>query len=187
MKELVRGVVLFLGRLFVIFPVLWYAREGDPYPWWMTTPDDDFELLRDYELDRPKHFGWYEPVVRRVYGVLGRYWGDVYWLGWRNKLYGLAYRWRVEPVKYVVTYDWLRARMERKAWRVGRWDVAVVYLLKLESRTYWQVQVMGLLVGFQAGVALNPIWNSQPGAVVRRINMDGRPVFGFRSAASLRR
>lgn len=54
--------------------------RGD-LPWWLSW----FETF-----DERLPGGMYEPTVRKVYARVGRYWCSVYWLAWRNRMFGLA-------------------------------------------------------------------------------------------------
>lgn len=56
--------------------------------WWLETPDN--RLPGDLK----------EPTVRKVYERFGFYLTSVYWLGWRNRAYGLSCRLGVRPEKH---------------------------------------------------------------------------------------
>lgn len=132
---------------------------GGRYPAWLVTPDDP---------ESP--FGKYEETVREVYARFGRYLGDVYWLAWRNVLYGLAYRFKPARFKGVTDYSALGRRIEQR----GRLTVYCVEGLQL-----WQYQLGGfeLLAGWMVrGAALDPFTPRAP------VNMEFRPVFSVRKA-----
>jgi hypothetical protein len=154
----------FLGLLLLaltplnLVAVLIAARRGR-YPWWMVTPDDP-----------ASPFGQYEPTVRKMYEKVGRYWGDVYWLGLRNSLYGLRYRLKPARFKGVTDYSNFRRHIEAR----GNLTVYCVEGLRL-----WQYRrgSFELLAGWMVrGAALDPFTPRQ------LINMEFRPVFSLRRA-----
>ena len=158
------GLLLLALTPFNLAAVLIAARRGR-YPWWMVTPDDPFVR------GEAAHFGAYEPSVRAVYARLGRYLGDVYWLGLRNSLYGLRYRLKPGRYKSTVYYG----EFERSLDTRRRW--LTVY--RVDGLTEWQVNVgpFELLAGWHVrGVVLDPATPRQP------VNMEFRPIFSLRRA-----
>jgi hypothetical protein len=79
-----------------------YAIKGQ-YPDWALTPDDPVSP-----------FGKAEPTMKLIYKYLGRYVGDVIWLGFRNTAYGFSYKhgkpdWLKEPT---IKYESLAGNLE---------------------------------------------------------------------------
>jgi hypothetical protein len=153
-----QGLVLLLLWPAALLAVLVCARRGR-YPWWLLTPDDPVSP-----------FGQYEATVRAVYARVGRYWGDVYWLGIRNTLYGLRYALKPARFKGVQDYSALGRRITPR----GRLTTFCV-----EGYVLWQVRLGGfdLLAGWMTrGAALDPFTPRQP------VNMEFRPVLSVRRA-----
>lgn len=154
----------FLGLLLDIagFParaLVFIFAIGGRYPWWMVTPDDPVSP-----------FGRYEATTRAVYERFGRYAGDVYWLAWRNVLFGLAYK--LKPAKYKALQNY--SHLERSAVQRGRVTTFIVDGLPL-----WQINLgpFELLAGWMVrGAVLDPHTIRQP------VNMEFRPVFSPRRA-----
>jgi hypothetical protein len=132
------------------------AVKGN-YPQWMITPDDPVSP-----------FGQYEETVRKVYEKRGRYWGDVYWLGFRNVLFGLAYEWKPAWLKRMKSYEDMPT--EKTTFLM----VTTVKLFDLREYTI-NLGLFSLILGNK----LSPIHNGKKDPV-RAINMDGRPVFSIR-------
>jgi hypothetical protein len=132
---------------------------GGRYPWWMVTPDDPVSP-----------FGTYEATVRAVYARFGRYLGDVYWLAWRNVLYGLSYRLKPAVFKGVVDYTvfatWALPRR-------GGW----LYVCEDYALRQWGIGRFEILAGWMVrGAVLDPLAPRQP------VNMEFRPIFSVRRA-----
>lgn len=191
MKYTLLGLLQFLAGFLATPVVMWQARTRR-YSAWVLTPDDPFvRPLRDRE-ERPEHFGWNEPTVRAFYAKHGRYWGDVYWLGWRNRAFGLAYRLKPEFLKSpdLTSYEPMRRAMSRTAGRV-----VTTYRYRPHHRlqaidghkplTMRAVDVG--LFGILIGPRIDNIWHSEPTRVVVHPNMDGRPALAFRSRKALKR
>jgi hypothetical protein len=167
MKVVLQALALKLLWLVAWLPVAWMARKGR-YAWWAITPDDPFAMGAPVP-----HFGHYEPRVRAVYARYGRFWGDLYWLGFRNVAYGLAYRWKPQWLKGPQDYS-------RMPFAVRFWGpVRLTLLYKL-----WEAEVELGLVKIIVGSKLSPIVNYDPSvARSRPINMDGRPTLSLRKGA----
>lgn len=139
----------------------------------LDTPDDAF-AQGTVPADQPKHYGAYEATVRKVYAKAGRFWGDVYWLGWRNVLFGLQYRWKPDWLKGLYTYKYLLWSVRR-----GRWlDRIVLEPDNPRELREWRLHAGGLFT-MVLGYQLTQILNTQADVHVRPINMDGRPAFKF--------
>jgi hypothetical protein len=159
---MLRGALLGLLIDLIAIParvlVLLFAIGGR-YPWWLLTPDDPVSP-----------FGSYESTVRSVYARFGRYVGDVYWLAWRNVLFGLAYRFKPARFKGLTDYRALPRSLVKR----GRLTIYSAAGLGL-----WQYRVGGfeLLAGWMTrGAVLDPDTPRRP------INMEFRPVFSVRRA-----
>lgn len=155
-----KGFLLAILGFFVMPLVAIYAIRGK-YPWWMVTPDDPVSP-----------FGQYEQTVVEQYKK-GRWWGDVYWLGFRNSVYGLKYKYKPDYLKEITSYRPIQLRMKR---RVSKNKVVLV----LDGLTETTLSIGPFRVIY--GYRLSPIWNWEPSHGVRPINMDGRPVFSIRLA-----
>ncbi len=129
------------------------------YPAWLVTPDDP---------ESP--FGKYEPTVREVYARFGRYLGDVYWLAWRNVLFGLSYRFKPARFKGLIDYSDLRRTITARG---------ALTIFCVEGYQLLQLRVGGfeVLAGWMVrGAALDPLTRRQP------VNMEFRPIFSLRKA-----
>ena len=132
---------------------------GGRYPAYLVTPDDP---------ESP--FGKYEPTVREVYARFGRYLGDVYWLAWRNVLFGLSYRFKPARFKGLIDYSGLRRTIDPRG---------AITMYCVEGYRLLQLRVGGLefLAGWMVrGAALDPLTRRQP------VNMEFRPIFSIRKA-----
>lgn len=166
-----------------------YAIRGR-YPWWMLTPDDPVSPFGSGTTPTASREGSQMAVYRR----LGRYAGDVVWLAWRNCGYGLNYT--LKPA-------WLKNEKIRYE------DLHVDYeLLSYSRRRFWLAQPDGtwlwetqrefgpfiMLTGFR----IEPIFNGARENALRASrgeeraprpafhpNLDGRPIFSFRTARTM--
>jgi hypothetical protein len=155
-----KGFLLVILGFLVMPLVAVYAIFGK-YPWWMVTPDDPVSP-----------FGQYEETVVKQYKI-GRWWGDFYWLGLRNSLYGLKYKYKPDYLKNLSSYLPFQRRMKRFVSK----NKAVLCLDGL-TETVLSVGPFRIIYGYR----LSPIWNWEPSHGMRPINMDGRPIFSIRLA-----
>lgn len=130
------------------------------YPWWLVTTDDPHSP-----------FGQYEETVRETYTRFGRWAGDVYWLAFRNCLYGLAYWFKPEAFKGVTDYSHLHL-WSNVGPRSTFYSAAGYEQLTIELGP-WFVLMLGWKVD---NVVLDPDTPRQ------RVNMDFRPIFSIRKA-----
>lgn len=168
-----------LADLFALPLVMVFAIRGK-YPWWMVTPDDP-----------TSPFGQYEPTVREVYEAFGRYWGDVYWLGWRNRNYGISYKYKP---------DWLKDPSIRyRDLTMYRDEELNTIILRQPDGTLLRektIKVGPLYIIY--GHRLRPIWDARQdeldrekqglplvGWPLKRINMDCRPILTIRTKRTL--
>lgn len=144
-----------------------FCRKAEDWPYWLITPDDPFLL------GEASHWGEYEPTVRKVYSRFGRIIGDIYWLGWRNVLYGLRYQLKPKsllPQPPDMNYAHLHTSVHKYGplyvWMVERYGMLELSMGKIKLIAGWKVDRM---VDDKLG---------------RReaINMDARPVFSLRRA-----
>lgn len=144
-----------IAGLFAWIPVSIFAIWGK-YPKWLLTPDDPVSP-----------FGQYEPTVKKIYDKCGCYVGDLYWLGFRNTLYGLSYALKPKYLKSLTSY--------RALTRVVRvyGCVRVVSVGHLR-----EITIRGFGLAFIWGNRLSPILENQDD--LHHPNMDGRPVFSIR-------
>ena len=184
MKSLLAGLLtlclLPISTILTPLLVALYARSGR-YPAWLVTPDDPFVL--EPAESRPPHFGHYEEAVRKFYARFGRFWGDIYWLGFRNTLYGLAYARKPQWLKDLTTYEVLQPCLQRRTY-AGFIDLTFIAPNEHGFERLWEARVNLGILGIIIGHKLSPIFNAEPGTPYRAINMDGRPVFSFRSPRS---
>jgi len=162
MRGALLGLLLILLRPFALLAVMVCAIRGK-YPWWLITPDD---------LPRPgaPHFGHYEPTTRSVYARFGRYWGDVYWLGWRNALFGLAY-WFKPAALYPDRERITRVRV--LCW--GLWCPGLVCTVNGYSMLRLEIGRIVLLAGYKVDrMVFDPRTPRDP------VNMEGRPILSLR-------
>jgi hypothetical protein len=152
------GFVIFLLSLAAPVVTIPFAVLGK-YPTWLLTPDD-----------KVSPFGQYEETVRKVYGRFGRIVGDWYWLGLRNRLLGLSYKFKPSCLLGVSSYNHL----------VILGDGNKVYLVD-GDKTYVEKTIslgpFKIISGYRLTPVLNTIREDNP---VRPINMDGRPIFSIR-------
>lgn len=139
--------------------VLFCAIRGN-YPWWMVTPDDPISP-----------FGKSEPAVAKVYAKRGRWCGDVYWLAFRNCLYGLTYWLKDDKFKGRTFYGAWQP-MTREGDGTGRETVYNVAGLKQWVRNYGSLTVI-------AGWKIKGVFND-PMTVRQLVNMEFTPVFSIR-------
>lgn len=147
---------------FILVPI--FAIFGK-YPWWMLTPDDTVSP-----------FGMYEEAMRKAYKK-GRWWGDVVWLAWRNRFYGLLYSFKPKDLYPVIDinghncYRHLKRKIENKSWYI-KYTVTtpsgnsysmyeIPYFLKRGGQFGWKVDSM----------VMDPFFPRKD------INMEGRPIF----------
>lgn len=163
-------LALMLGGLFwlpALLPVAMLAvvvscAFHGHYPWWVITPDDPVSP-----------FGSYEPTVRKVYATFGRFVGDVYWLAFRNVLFGLSYSFK--PTALFPVND--RYEHLKRAWKKTkygtRFEAAGYVMRRFELSKLW------VLVGWKVdSIVLDP---STKRAL---LNMEGRPIFSFRLSSN---
>lgn len=191
----IQGLFLFVAGWFVLPVVMWQARSGR-YSWWLDTPDDPFVAG-----ELAPHYGAYEESVRRVYARWGRYWGDVYWLGVRNRLIGLAAHWRPRWLDHVKTYRSVQSGMVVESGRFVTFyqfnplitDEAFSAMLAELGAWPWELDYLECwVIDFRlfaviAGSRIDNIWHADPDAPVRHPNVDGRPTFTFRSRKAMQR
>lgn len=162
------GLLLHLLRPFATLAVLVYAIRGR-YPVWMITPDD---------LPRAgaKHFGEYEETVRNIYARFGRYVGDVYWLGFRNVLYGLAYMLKPKALyPHSVERWYTHLGAESTSYKLFNKEFLITYKVSGYGMIRLKIGPVVLLAGYK----VDSIWNN-PDEPRDPINMEGRPILSVR-------
>lgn len=170
------GLALFLLQPVASLLVAVLVARGR-VPWWADTPDDPYSTGERVDIGdgagpvAAPYRGYYEQGVRRVHQLLGPRVADVYWLAWRNVLFGLRYRFKPAWLKQLRSYDGLTFSVER---RLG----ADVLRLRELSEYRWTLGPLVLIWGS----ALTQIRKHDPKQPVRRVNMDGRPIFTVRTA-----
>lgn len=192
-------VCLLLPFDFVMIPVVAVLAIFGRYPKWFITPDDPVSP-----------FGLYEPAMRRAYygtdqlpcvfrdgrvvvvglgGVplrprgLRRWWGDFYWLGLRNRMYGFAYAFKPSCLMPGpdLTYRHLagKARSWFGGYIGGGW---VTEMHEVAGHRMWVIKLCNLFghpFGIMFGYKVDTI-SKDPYTKRKAINMEGRPVFSIR-------
>lgn len=159
--EALKGLALLVLGWFAPLPAAYYAFTSRHYPWWLVTPDDPIPP-----------FGQYEQKVRTVYERWGPRVGDFYWLGVRNRLYGLSRHWT--PETFSGSHNIPLTTKES-------WGPVTLYL----SRGYWQLRMHFGLFGFYLGSMLEPYYYWE--GPFKQPNMAGRPICSFRSRKAMKR
>lgn len=166
------------------FLVLLCAIRGK-YPWPLLTPDDPVS-----PFGCGTSGGDVEPTVQKVYAKFGRYIGDIYWLGWRNSNYGLAY-W-LKP-------DWLKdPNIKYEDLIVGYTSGGMYTVLQPDGTLLWErnrkVGPFTLITGFRVAPIVEGALENRcrlaaggPRAPrpARHPNMDGRPIVSLRTRRTL--
>ena len=160
-----KGFLLFLLGFFAWIPVLFYAIRGK-YPDWALTPDDPVSP-----------FGQYEETVKKVYEKFGRYIGDVYWLGFRNKLYGLKYKYKIPGLKGITDYQYLLTNKQALYYKNAS---ITKYDLLLDGEVYSQHTIRLWKLYIMFGYKIDSVHNDKH-SPRQPINMEGRPFFTIRT------
>ena len=159
----VQLVLLELARLAAPLVTLVY-RGG-----WFNTPDDP-----------ASPHGQYEPKMRGIYARWGARVNDWWWLGVRNRAYGLAYAMKPRELKARVTYDGLTFHR----WCDGASRFTIVgEVTECAIDCGW----FHVLIGRRVTPIYNEIQENrrraeagEPLIPYRPVNMDGRPILSLR-------
>lgn len=139
---------------------------------WFNTPDDP-----------ASPHGMYEPMMQRLHARWGTRRADWWWLGVRNRAYGLAYAMKPREFKRLTSYRDCQCTREwrgrtRLTWVDGWCERAIA------------LGPVHLLVGHRVTPIYNEAnenWNrAQEGLdpiPFRPVNMDGRPILSLRAGA----
>jgi hypothetical protein len=146
-----------------------------PYPRWVDTIDDPY--VRD---GVGAHRGEYEPTVRAVYERYGRVIGDIYWLGFRNSMYGFVLSFKPDQLKPrydvgrgVYNYSHLLDGMSQRA--IGYW-IAIYTVVDYRAIVVWPPGPFWLVFGWKVDTMVrDPLGARHP------INAEARPTFSIRS------
>jgi hypothetical protein len=159
------GFLIFLltPLAWVLVPLCACVRR---YPAWLLTPDDPVSP-----------YGQYEPTVRTVYARFGRWVGDVYWLGFRNTWYGLAYALKPAALKTLPDYAAMHVTVDSDDGHTWRTRVRGDGVDITETVRTWRG--WALITGYRCSPIANRAADHGP---LRHPNMDGRPVFSLRRA-----
>lgn len=141
---------------------------------WFNTPDDP-----------SSPHGLYETKMRRILAKYGRYWSDWWWLGVRNRAYGLRYALKPNEFKGL----WYEGLGILEFGRTTRGRVRVTRVL---TRKEWAIDFGRFHVLY--GYRMTPIYNElvrnynalllsgyEWDVPFRPINMDARPLLSIRS------
>jgi hypothetical protein len=120
--------------------------------------------------------GMYEQKMQGIHARFGTWIADWWWLGVRNRAYGLAYNLKPELFRNLSSYEHLQ--MYRHA--IGR---SVYTVIEGYTERVIQFKRFHVIIGYR----LTPIWdevmNNRNGAGIpfRPVNMDARPIFSIRA------
>lgn len=129
-------------------PARWQPEpiiRGDLPRWarWWETPDERLPG------------GMYEPTVESIYKRFGRYWCSVYWLGIRNRMYGLSFALFGEPAESITPsrtqkflgplhFDWgYFVYFATPDFTVERCSFIKIWDFKIKSNRGWWKKVLG--------------------------------------------
>jgi hypothetical protein len=140
-----------------------FYRQG-----WFVTPDDPVSP-----------HGQYEPKMCRIRELFGNWVADWWWLGVRNRAYGLRYALKPEYFKTLSSYENLPvSRYWRGPVRVTKVSGFAEYALSLKR---FHV-IYGLrMTPIYNEIKQNAVEGDQPKIPFRPVNMDARPIFSIRS------
>jgi hypothetical protein len=161
------------------------------YPQFMRTPDDPVSPFGCGTTPTAST----EATMQWIYAHLGRYVGDVVWLGWRNSGYGVTYyckpQWLKDPT---IRYETLKMRIE------GRYgEKRLTFWLQCPDGT-WMHETQRRFGPFVllTGYRIEPIWNGRMENLNRWVrgeervprpgfhpNMDGRPIVSIRTKRTM--
>ena len=137
-----------------------FYRDG-----WFNTPDDPLSP-----------HGQYEQKMRRIYDRFGERVNDWWWLGVRNRAYGLRYALKPRHFKDLDTYE---------DCDVSKSDLRRCQLVTVDGYKERIVQLkwVHIIVGYRLTPIFNEVTKNRMGAGIpfRKINMDARPIFSIRS------
>lgn len=126
-----------------------------------------------------------EPMMRGIYARWGTYWGDWWWLGVRNRAFGLAYKLKPEHFKRLRTYETCEvATSEAPRWYGRR---RLITVDGHEERTYFFGRAFHVIAGYRLRPVRDEHLRSIPlpePILVRPINMDARPVLTVRAGGT---
>jgi hypothetical protein len=151
----VLGKVLLCEFVALLAPLVCLVYRGGIF----NTPDDP---------ESPH--GHYEPKMRKIYEKYGKWVGDYWWLGIRNRAYGLRFNLKPELFRAATSYDGF-PRVRYKKGLIQVTDVAGYkeYILNLK----W----LHIIYGYRMG----PVYNTKGPLGSRQVNMDARPILSIRS------
>lgn len=133
-------------------------------------------------------FGMYEEKMRRMYAHFPKWVADWWWLGVRNRAYGLAYKFKPQYFKDLTSYDDIQVLQLVEETRFGKRRVIFVGQYKEVTWSFGKGKF-----GFHviAGYRLRPIYDqwynnrfNAAGIPYRPINMDARPILSIRTGTS---
>lgn len=125
--------------------------------------------------DTTSPFGRHEPTMARIYARFGTFIGDWWWLGVRNRAYGLAFRLKPDFFRHLHTYRGLAISQRR--WKGP--------LRIIEIHGYFEFTLSCRYFHVICGYRLRPIvdWILDGTQPYRAVNMDARPIFSIRLGA----
>lgn len=138
-----------------------FYRKG-----WFLTPDDPVSPYGCGTTPGASN----EPTMHRIYARFGTFIGDWWWLGVRNRAYGLTYALKPDHFKSMTSYDSIVWTQKRRG-----------PLRTIEVDGYREYTLFCGLFHVIAGYRLRPVVSArlqrQP---YRPVNMDARPILSFR-------
>lgn len=152
-----------LGSFAAPIVTLFY-RQG-----WFNTPDDPVS---------PR--GIREPFMRKLHDKVGTWLADYWWLGWRNKAYGLAYALKPQYFK-----DLIYPLFEPEDFVVTRGKLVRTIQMFVYKEYAVDFKYFHILYGYRLAPIYNEVMrnanNAQWDVPHRPINMDARPIISFRA------
>lgn len=144
-----------------------FYRKG-----WFLTPDDPVSPFGSGTTPGAST----EPFVQRIYARFGVFAGDYWWLGLRNRAYGLSYALKPRHFKQLTTYTDCQASLtERGPLRTIAIDGYAEYTLRLG---FFHVIAGYRLRPIYDWIMHNRIYRAQ--IPYRPVNMDARPILSVR-------
>lgn len=139
---------------------------------WFNTPDNP---------DSPH--GMYEPAMKAKHAKWGTYWADWWWLGIRNRAYGLRYSLKPEFFKSLDTYE--RLSIKTRYLIASRYlNLREINVAGYKEWTLWCC-FFHVIVGHRLRPIRDEFVNNmylEPSMQIpfREVNMDARPIFSIR-------
>jgi hypothetical protein len=159
---------LLIGLVKAVAPIVCLVYRGG----WFLTPDDPVSPFGCGTTPGASR----EPAMQRMYERFGRFIADWWWLGVRNRAYGLAYALKPEHFKAMTSYA-----TDVRSWSY-RWH-GPLRRIEIDGFVEWTLdaKVAHVILGWR----LRPVWDGLLVDVpVRPVNMDARPILSVRAGGA---